>query len=118
VRAALVFLPNVTYKPLAYRLLFAGDRARTAGRALHAIPQKPYIDLEFVDGAAERVAVHTQFARGAALIAFVFLEHGEDKTLLELTHALGVENIALVHLQDKRFQLIFHDRFLSRRISF
>jgi hypothetical protein len=40
-------------------------------------------------------------------------EHGQDETFLELTHALGIKNIAAVHLQDKCFQLIFHDAFLS-----
>jgi hypothetical protein len=52
--------------------------------------------------------VHAQDPRGLALIAVVFLEHGDDETFLELPHCLGVENVAFVHLQDQGFQLIFH----------
>ena len=89
------------------------DRAGAAGWALDAVAELADVDLQFGDGAAERVAVHAEFAGGAALVAFVFLQHGQDETLLEFTHAFGIKNIAAVHLQDKCFQLIFHDAFLS-----
>jgi hypothetical protein len=98
---------------LSRRLLFQRDRTRAARRAFRAIPQLPNINLEFVDGPAQSVSVHVELARGTALVAFVFLQDGEDKSLLKLTHALGIKNVASVHLQDERFQLIFHGRSLS-----
>jgi hypothetical protein len=57
--------------------------------------------------------MHAQFAGSTALVAFVFLKHGEDESFLELTHALGVEDVAFIHLQNECFQLIFHSWFLS-----
>ena len=98
---------------LARRFLFHGYRASAARRTLRSIPKLTYVDFEFIDRSAQRVAVHTQFAGSAALIPLVFLKHGEDESLLELAHALGVEDVAFVHLQDECFQLIFHSRFLS-----
>ena len=47
-------------------------------------------------------------AGSAALVAFIFLEDGENKALFEFAHSLGIKDVALVHLQDERFQLIFH----------
>jgi hypothetical protein len=61
------------------------------------------VNLELVDRAAESVAVHAQLARGAALVALVFLEHGEDEAFLELTHTLCIKDVAFVHLQDECF---------------
>src|SRR5437879_11553749 len=52
--------------------------------------------------------MHAQFARGTALVALVFLQDGHDKSLFELAHRFGVKNVALIHLHDERFQLIFH----------
>ena len=103
---------------LARRLLFHGYRSRAAWRTLRAIPKLPYIDLQFVDSAAQSVAMHAQFTGSAALIALVFLEYGKDKSLLELAHALGVKNVALIHLQNQCFQLIFHGSSLSSNLSF
>ncbi len=80
---------------------------------LPALPELPYIDLEFIDGSAQGVSVHAQFAGSTALVPFVFLKYGEDEALFKLSHTLRVEDVAFVHLQDKCFQLIFHGRFLS-----
>jgi hypothetical protein len=55
----------------------------------------------------------TQLTRGAALIAVVFLQNGEDEPLLEFAHCLRVQNIAFVHLQDECFELISHGLPLS-----
>jgi hypothetical protein len=98
---------------LADDLFFQGDGAGTAGWTLDAIAELTDINLQFADGAAESVAVHAQFAGGATLIAFVFLQNCQDKAFLKLAHSLGIKNITSVHLQNKRFQLIFHDASLS-----
>lgn len=98
---------------LANNLLLKRDRAGAAGRTLDAVAELANINLQLSDGAAEGVTVHSQFTGGPALVALVFLKHGQDEALLELAHALGIKNIASVHLQDKCFQLIFHDAFLS-----
>ena len=98
---------------LASRFLVQGHRTCAAWRTLNSIAELANVDLELAERAAESVAVHSQFARGAALVALVFLEDGEDKTFLEFPHSLGIENVAFVHLQNQRFQLIFHDASLS-----
>lgn len=98
---------------LADDLLFKRNRAGASGRTLDAVAELANINLQFGDGTAQSVAVHSQFAGGPALVALVFLKHGQDKAFLELTHAFGIKNIASVHLQDECFQLIFHDAFLS-----
>ena len=57
--------------------------------------------------------MHAQFAGGTALVSFVFLKDGQNKTFLEFPHALFVKDIAAVHLQDECFQLVFHKTVLS-----
>jgi hypothetical protein len=57
--------------------------------------------------------MHTQLAGGPALVSVVFLQHGEDEPLLEFPYRLGVQNIALIHLQDECFELISHGLSLS-----
>lgn len=94
---------------LAHNPLLERDRASAPGWSLHTIPQLPHIDLQLINCTAEGIAVHAQLAGGAALVSFVFLENSEDEPLLELPHALRVEDVAPVHLQDECFQLIFHD---------
>ena len=61
---------------LTDNLFFQGDGASTAGWALDAVTQLADVNLQFADGAAESIAMHPQFASGAALVAFVFLENG------------------------------------------
>jgi hypothetical protein len=102
---------------LAHGLLLHRDWARAARRALGAIAQLADVNFQFADGAAEGVAVHAQFARGAALVALVFLKDGKNEALLEFAHAFGVEDVAFVHLQNECFQLIFHDASLFVRKS-
>ena len=98
---------------LSHQLLFRRDRANAARRPLYPIPQLANINLQFRDRAAEGVTVHAQFSGRPALVAFVLLENGEDKSFFKFAHSFGVKNIASVHLQDQRFQLIFHDASLS-----
>jgi hypothetical protein len=98
---------------LANGFFLESNRAGAAWGTLHAVAQLANIDFQLREGAAESVAVHAQLACGAALIALVFLEHSQDKALLKLTNSLGVQNVALVHLHDERFELIFHSLSLS-----
>jgi hypothetical protein len=93
-------------------LLIEGDGAGAARRTFHALPELPYVDLQLGNGAAERIAVHAKLTCRPALIALVFLEHRQNEALFEFTHALGIKNVAFVHLQNECFQLIFHDAFL------
>jgi hypothetical protein len=93
---------------LADDFLFQRYRAGAAGWALYAVAELADVDLQLGDGAAERVAVHAQFAGGAALVAFVFFEDGQDETFFEFSDAFRIKNIAAVHLQNECFQLIFH----------
>jgi hypothetical protein len=97
---------------LADDFLFQRDRTSTPRGALDAVTELANVDLQFADGAAERVTVHAQFARGTALVSLVFLEHRQNEALFEFAHAFGVKNVALVHLQNKCFQLVFHDASL------
>ncbi len=90
------------------QLLLQRGGAGAARGALYSVPELADVNPEFGDGAAQGVAVHAQFAGGAALVAFVFLEDGQDETLLEFPHAFGIKNVAAVHLEYKCFQLIFH----------
>ena len=93
---------------LAGGFLLEGHRTRTARGTLGDTAQLAHVNPEFLHGAAEGVAVHTQFTGRLALVALVFLEHSKDEALLELTHGFGIENVALVHLKNECFELIFH----------
>ena len=87
---------------------FKSERTCAAWRPLNAIAQLAYINLQFRKGAAQGIAVHAQLASGAALVAFILLEDSDYEPLFEFANRLGVENIALIHLHDQCFQLIFH----------
>jgi hypothetical protein len=50
---------------------------------------------------------------GPALVSAVFLQHRQNESLLEFAHCLGVQDVALVHLQDECFELISHGILLS-----
>jgi hypothetical protein len=58
--------------------------------------------------------MHPKLTGRAALVAFVLLQYGEDKSLLEFANSLGVEDVAFVHLHDKCFKLISHVISLSK----
>jgi len=57
--------------------------------------------------------MHPQLARGPALVSIIFLKDGENEPLFEFSYCFRIKNIAFVHLQDKRFQLISHNLSLS-----
>ena len=84
------------------------DRVGAARRPARTVTQAFGVQLKFGDGAAQGVAVHTQLARSLALVALAFLQHRENESLLEFTHAFGIGYAVFVHLQDQSFQLIFH----------
>jgi len=94
--------------PLPRRLLIQSHRPGAAWWTPRSVAQLPNIDLKLIDRAAERIAVHAQFAGGSALVAFIFLQHGQDEAFLELPHTFRIQNVALIHLQNQGFQLIFH----------
>jgi hypothetical protein len=60
--------------------------------------------------------MHSELAGGAALIAFVFLQHGENESFLEFANSLRVEDVALVHLHDECFELVSHVVSLSKNV--
>ena len=90
----------------------AGRRADAARRPTGTRTESPNVKMEFSDGAAEGVAMHAKLACCLALIAPVFLQHGQNKALLEFADGFGIKNPALVHLQNQCFQLIFHSASL------
>lgn len=98
---------------LSSEFLLVGDGPGTARRTPAAIAELANVDLQFTDGAAQRVAMHPQLQGGAALIAFVLFEHRRDKPFFEFSDRFRIKNIAPVHLQYERFQLIFHRLSLS-----
>ena len=106
-------LRGLSLDELPYDLFFQGDGAGATGRTLDAVAELANIDLQFADGAAQSIAVHAQFSCGSALVAFILLENCQDEAFLELPNSFGIKNIAAVHLQDKCFQLIFHNASLS-----
>ncbi len=90
--------------------LFAVEDRRTgaAWRPFGTRAERPDINLKFLHGAAQGVAVHAQFAGGLALVAAILLEHGHNETLFEFTNGFRIKDVAFVHLQDECFQLVFH----------
>ena len=106
-------ISELTAGELPRQLLFIGHGTGAAWGTLDSVTQLAHVNLELGNRAAQRVPVHSQFARRAALVALVLLQHSQDEALLELPHRFGVKNIAFVHLQDECFQLIFHGISLS-----
>jgi hypothetical protein len=67
------------------------------------------VELILFELAAKRIAVNSQSARGAALIAFHVIHHALDKTALEFPERFFEQDAAFHHLPDKDFQLILHN---------
>ena len=84
------------------------QRTRGARRTFTAVAELADVNLQFINRAAEGIAVHAELPRSAALISFVFFEHGRNETPLELTDRFGIKNIAAIHLLHECFELIFH----------
>jgi hypothetical protein len=83
-------------------------RTFAAAWTLEATADLQWIDVELGDGAAERVAVHTQRLRGFTLVSFVMRQYLNEKALFELAHGFVVGNSTGVHLGHKVIQLAFH----------
>jgi hypothetical protein len=81
--------------------------ACAAGRTLGSATHGTNVNLEFLHGPAESIAVHAELARGFALVSFILFKHGYDKALFEFPDGFRVENIAFIHLKDECFELIF-----------
>jgi hypothetical protein len=87
------------------------------GRTLGAAAHGTNVDLEFLHGSAQGVAVHSQLPGRLALIAAVFFENRNDETLFEFTNRFRIKDIAVVHLKDEGFQLIFQCCLVSAPFS-
>jgi hypothetical protein len=98
----------MVWKSLACEFFLVGCRASASRRTPAAVPEFANIDLEFADGAAQGVAVHSQLPGSAALVAFVFLKDCRDEALFEFSDRFGIKDVALIHLVYECFQLIFH----------
>ena len=71
------------------------------GWPTHPIADLRGVHIEFGEGAAEGIAMHTEFFGGLALVALVLGKHFKDVTLLELSNGLRVGNAGAVHLRDE-----------------
>jgi hypothetical protein len=93
---------------LACHFFLVSRKTRAARRPPCAVTELSDIYLELINSAAQSIAVHSQLPCSAALIAFVFFEHGRNKAALKFAHCFGIKNIAAIHLQYECFELIFH----------
>src|SRR6185312_7336222 len=84
-------------------LFLVGCWTRSAWWTASAIPEVPNVDVQFLNGAAEGIAMHAELPRRPALIALVFFQHYRDKPALEFAHCLGIKNVAAVHLLNQCF---------------
>ena len=91
--------------------LGAGDlaeiqsRALAAGRPLESVADLRGVHVEFGDGAAQRVSMHTELASRLALIATMMRKDLKDEAFLEFAYSLGVSDAAGVHMGDEIIQL-------------
>jgi len=88
---------------LANSLLLESDGTGTARGATGSVAEEANVNFEFGESTTEGVAMHAEFAGGAALVAFIFLENGEDEALFEFADCLRIKDVALVHLHDEGF---------------
>ena len=70
------------------------------------------VELELGDGAAQGVAMHSELARGFALVPVVLLENRDDESFLKFADGFRIQNAALEHLENKCFELVFHSASL------
>ena len=101
----------------ARHLLLVREWPGSSWRSLGAIAELPHVQPKLADSPTQRIPVHAQLARGAALVSLVLLKHRSDEAAFELAHCFRVEDIALVHLLYECFQLIFHGISLFRLLT-
>jgi hypothetical protein len=101
--------PTEAPAALSCGLLFHDKGAGAAWRTPPGVAQGTQIQLQFIDSAAESIAVHPEYAGSFALIAVIFLKYGDDEPLLEFPYGFGIQDVASVHLHDQSFELILHD---------
>src|SRR5215469_1370495 len=99
----------------ACHLLLVHRHSRAPRRPSGPVTKRAHVDFQFAERSAQGISVHAKLPRGAALIALVFLEHGDDEAALEFAHCFRIENVAAIHLQYQCFQLVLHgiSRFLG-----
>jgi hypothetical protein len=101
---------HVTYQPAAKRFGRhpAGVRLLTGAlahrRTTHAIANLRRIEVEFAKGPAQRVAVHSEFFCGLALVAPMLRQHLKDVPPLELPNRLSIRDSGTMHLYDQSIQ--------------
>ena len=76
----------------------------------------PVIELVQFDLAAQRVAVNSQQARGAGLVAVEPLQHALDKFLFKFIYRFVEVNSPLDHHSYQRLQLLLHRSTLRTRV--
>ena len=97
---------------LADSLLYLKYRTLGMRRTLEPMTNLHGIDIQFGNGAAERVAMHAQFFCCLTLIALVVRKYCKKVTALEFTHRFSIRNTASMHRCHKDFQFAFH-KYLS-----
>jgi len=97
-------------------LPFESCRTSGPGRAASAVAKQPHIYFQLINRAAQSIAVHPELTRRAALVAFVLLQDGRNKTAFKFAYRFGIKDIAAVHLLYQRFKLIFHGISLSMTV--
>ena len=68
----------------------------------------PMIELIEIDLAAERIAVNSEKASGARLVAVETVQHALDKFLFKFVDRFIEMDSALHHQANQRFQLLLH----------
>jgi hypothetical protein len=66
------------------------------------------VQLELGHGAAQGIAVHSEFLSRLALVALVMRKHFQQKAPFEFAHCFGVGDAACVHLTHEVIQFTFH----------
>src|SRR5437016_14594523 len=88
--------------------LFKRNWFLAAHRSPQTFAELPHVQFKLGNGAAESIAMHSQFPRCLALVPLVLLKNIHDEALLKFPHSFGIKNPAVVHLRDESFELVLH----------
>lgn len=87
-------------------------RAAKLRDAMLGVAAAVVVELIFHEFAAEGVAMDSEGASGARLVAFLVLHHALNEAPLEFRHGFLEQNATVDQLRDERFQLILHNCIL------